>query len=886
MKGFSLEKSIQRWCRTLAKSQLEEGTKQELENHLRDSIEDYIAEGMTQQEAFELAVKRTGRPIELGKEDFKSRRGSRSSIEAMISQTFLIQWRLIKRRSVFSLINVFGLALGFACCLLIALFVKDELSYDKFHTKSDRILRVATNATVNGTERAWSLVPSNFVAAVYDELPEVIDFTMIFPSNASQRTVKYNNQLFDESEGNYGQVWMADTSFFSVFDFEFLAGNPDVAIAPNSVVITESKAMKLFNRTDAVGEIIEITNIGKVAVTGIIKDPPRNSHLQFGYLVHSDFTVSGFVPFLWVRAYLVMNDQGSQAKIQQSLKAIVDKTKSQSMNSVEMDPFVQPLGDVHLTSHLEYEIGSSGNKKNVTTFSLIAVVILLIAGINFTNLATAKSTIRAREVGVRKVLGARKKQLVSQFLSESVTMSLVALAFGFGFVLLALPIFNSLTGKTFSLSEVLQMKIVVSAILLSLIVGITAGIYPAFFMSNFKPLIVLKGVLSLGKNRGTLRKLLVVLQFAISVVMIFATLIVLKQINFMKNKGLGFEKDHVIVLPIDRSWTREIPLLKKELDKINGVLSTSASSHIPSTRGGVMLMRPEGFNDNEAQMLDGFFTDFDFIRTYGLQISYGRDFDENMVTDSTNFVVNETALKKFGWSVDEQSIGKKISFPSGNGPNAGMEGIVVGIVRDAHFRSLHHEISPLLITIANSRFSFQGSNYLSVRVQGDNLPGLLDRIESKWEELSLNKAFTYSFLDQQFDEQYKSDEKLSELFIYFSFIAILIACMGLFALAAFSTEQKRKEIGIRKTLGATVTQLSSKITWSFTQWVLIANLIAWPIAGFVMNQWLQGFAYRTNMSPLTFILSTLASLFIAWLTVSYMSVKAAKTNPVMALRHE
>lgn len=884
MKAFDLELAIKTWKRSLLNAKLDEGTRQELENHLRDSIEDLITQGYSEEAAFTKAVNRLGTPKGIGQENIKARARGNTLMGSMVIQTFLIQWRLLKRRSIYALINVMGLVLGFACCLLITLFIRDELSYDSFHSKSDRIFRVATDANLSGTDRSWALVPSLMMPPLYEDLPEVEGYTMLAPANQSQHTIKYKDQLFDESGSLSGKVIQVDTSFFNVFDFEFIVGDRKTAIAPDMVVITASRAMKLFGRTDVLGEMIEVMNVGKLGISGVIKDPPRNSHLQFGYLLHSDFKASGFVPFIWVRAYLVLNTPESALKVGENLKPILDKATAETMNAVEMWPFLQELKEVHLTSHLEYEIGSNGDRKNIVTFGLIAIVILLIAAINFTNLATAKSAIRAREVGVRKVLGARKRQLISQFLSESITMSVIALVLSFGLVLIALPVFNQLTGKVFLSSELLDTSLLIASLSLALSVGIVAGIYPAFFMSSFRPIVVLKGKLTLGRGKGAFRKVLVVLQFSISVIMIFSTLVVLQQTNFMKNQGLGFEKDQIIILPIDRAWTREAQLLKQEVLVINGVVSASLSSHIPSMRGGVMVMQPEGFSDKETQMLDGIYADFDFIKTYGLDIAIGRDFNSELITDSLNFIVNETAIDKFGWEMSEASIGKKIKYP--NGPVSGTEGTVIGISRDAHFRSLHHAISPMMFGISNSKFPFLGTNYLSLRVKSEDVTRLMETIEQIWNSLSLDKAYSYSFLNQQFNTQYQSEEKLSELFIYFSFLAIFIACLGLFALAAFTTEQKTKEIGIRKTLGATVSQLSGKITWGFTRWVVVANVIAWPVAAIVMNQWLQGFAYRMSIGFSIFAFSTIISMLIALTTVSYMSVKAARANPIKALRYE
>ncbi|NIR49132.1 FtsX-like permease family protein [candidate division KSB1 bacterium] len=798
----------------------------------------------------------------------------------MLKNYLVIAFRNFFKQKGSAFINVLGLAVGIACCLFILLYVKDELSYDRFHKRSDDIYRVVR------TSSAMTCAP--LAPAMVDAFPVVQKAIRIMPDDMS--ISRGREKRFKED-----RVFFVEPEFFNIFSFPLIKGNPETVLDdPQSLVITEEMAQKYFGNENPVGQVLTVhgEEVLDLKVTGIVESAPANSHFHFDFLLSFKLVemFSGRMDNWstnWLYTYLLLDEGASARNLQVQLPDFFETHTGKAWNYFR----IQPLTDIHLYSDVSWEIEPQSSIKYVYTFSAIAILILLIACINFMNLATARSANRAQEVGMRKVLGAHRRQLIKQFIGESFLMTFMALLLALLLVEMFLPTFNYLSGKALSFSLFENKVLLLALLAIALFVGLVAGSYPAFFLSTFQPVKVLKG--RLGREDGTsgakLRKVLVVLQFVISVFLIIGTAVVYSQLSYMQNKRLGFEKEQVVVLPIeDDSLTEDSEFVKTELLQHPDVVTATASDNVPGRGVSDFPYRLEGAQGEEDMwkaVWDTYFVDADFIETLDIELKAGRTFSKERATDSESFILNETAVKKavdlYGetWS---SPIGKQLDFytPGQSGWEVSKQGTVIGVVKNFHYRSLHETIGPLVIQTAKS------PDQLLIKIRASEISSTLGFLKQNVDAFFPGQPFEYYFLDSHFDQLYRSEQRLGEIFKYFAFLAIFIACLGLFGLAAYTAEQRTKEIGIRKVLGASVAGIVGLLSKDFVKMVLIANVIAWPIAWYAMHRWLQNFAYRIDIDWFVFALAGGLALIIALATVSSQAIKAALINPVESLRYE
>jgi len=800
----------------------------------------------------------------------------------MLKNYLKIAFRSLKRHKGYSFINISGLAIGMAVCMLISIWILNELSYDRFHEKADRICRITIDLELGSTLHAPVSLTAAGPALEFD-FPEVITAARIDRPN--RVSVKYEDRLFQEADVSY-----AENAIFDIFTFPFVSGDPKTALeAPYSVVVTESMARKYFGDEDPLGKILRFNNEKDFSVTGVVEDVPPNSHFRFNMLRSFQTLIAeGDVrDDMWFDlrfyTYLLLDAHVDAKKLEQKLPGFADKYLGKALKasggSIQMH--LQPLKSIHLYSDFERDISTNSDIATVYLFSGIALFVLLIAGINFINLSTARSATRAQEVGMRKTLGAVRNRLIGQFLGESLINSLIAMALAIMLIQLSLPLFNSVIGSELALNIVQTPWLISGFLGLAVIVGMFAGSYPAFFLSSYNPVQVLKGHRKAGGVNSRLRRILVIFQFAISIGLIAGTIVVYKQIVFMKNKELGFDKEQVVIIPqMTENLRKSYRSIRTELLSLPGVIDVGASDLVPSRGHLIAPFLPEGFPDDQRMTMDYMDVDDHYIPMMGMEVVAGRNFSEDFATDpEESVIINETAAKKIGW---DNAVGKRFVFRPP--PDSGGEVFyvsVIGVVKDFHLHSLRQRIDPLIIF-----FDYDSLLTLSIRIASDNIPHTVGLLEKKWKELDPNRPFNFLFLDDSFDSLYRKEERLKNITFYFSFLAVFIGCLGLFGMASFTAEQRTKEIGIRKVLGASVPRIVCLLAKEFVLLVVVANLIAIPVAYFAMNRWLQSFAYRMAIHPLVFVLSTALSLSIALITVSYQAVQAALSNPADSLRYE
>jgi len=789
-----------------------------------------------------------------------------------------VAFRNIRKYKIYSLINISGLAIGMACCVLIMLFIQDELSYDRYHEKADRIYRLVDSFDAEGElSRDFALSSAPFAPTLIEDFPEVEDAVRLLPR---RHLVSLGEKKFYED----GLIY-ADASIFNIFTYPLVQGNPETALdAPYTVVVSELTARKYFGRQEAMNKTLSI-NEQDYLVTGIMKEIPRQSHF-FTNMIAS-LKTHAQNPALqerffqnWARhefyTYLLLQEGFPYEDLQAKLPGFIEKHASQQVKSTlgsSLYSRLQPLTSIHLHSHLQHEISPNGDIKYVYIFSVIALFILLIACINFMNLATARAANRSKEVGLRKVVGAGRHQLVRQFLGESLLYTLFSLFVGLVVVAIALPSFYAFTGKVLGMNILENFNFLGFLVLILIFVGLTSGMYPAFFLSQYQPANVLKGIANVGSRRSLLRKGLVVFQFSISIILIIATAVVMDQLDFLRNRKLGFDKEHVVVIPIRNSVIRrDAETIKADLMQNPNIVSATIAIGVPGgdvAGDSIHLLTEEGKKTLSLRMI---YTDHDYLKTMGMELVEGRDFSKNMSTDATEaFIINESAVRQL--QLDDP-LSKQFEWDD-------KKGKVIGVVRDFQFQSLKDEINPLVIHIWPAN-----THVFAMRIRPETIPETLAFIERKWNQLDPAHPFEYSFLDETFDELYKNEERLSQIFTVFSLLAIVIASLGLFGLALFMIAQRTKEIGIRKVLGASMGTIFLLLSKEFALLVLTANVVAWPAAYLLMRQWLQTFAYRVNMAPRVFVLSALAAFVIAVLTISVHSLKVATANPADSLRYE
>ncbi len=794
----------------------------------------------------------------------------------MLKNYLRTAFRNLWRHRGFSLLNITGLTIGMVAFFLIFLYVRFELSYESMFSRSDRIYRVVADIktpteTINASVPAWA-VPMH----MRTEFQEVESAARVVTND--DWLVTKGDQHFEEKE-----VADADSTFFTFFDFPLLKGNPRTALRdPNSVVLTETTAKKYFGDANPMGQSLTIgQNKSHATVTGVMKDIPDNTMLKASMIV-SMSTITGqggntldnqwgnYGPYAFVLLKPGVNAKALEAK----LPAFLRKMAGSEMESSKMVPTLtlERFRDVYLRS--TRDASKTGNITNVYIFSIIGAFILLIASINFVNLTTARSTERAKEVGIRKVAGAASGQLARQFIGESVILCLIAYLLAVGCTLLLLPPFNNVAGKIINPGVFPPMSDLLILLGVAVFIGIAAGIYPALVLSSFQPVAVLKGRFATGGRGSFLRKALVVVQFTIATGLIIGTLVVYNQLNFMRGQDLGFDKDQKMVMDTQGDSTKLV--LKEEVSRLPGVLSTAMAGSMPGGGNpGAYSQIENTKGDMQIANLDLYFVDFDYIPQLKIKVVAGRPFSRQFMTDTTHaMILNEAAVKMFGYTSPEQAIGKKFS-------QWGRQGTIIGVVKDFHFRSLQEVIKPLSI-----RIEPRGCNLLSVNIDGRHIPATIAAIERKWKELLPDKPFSYFFLDEFFDKQYRAEDRFGTLFLYFAALAIFISCLGLMGLASYSTVQRTKEIGIRKVVGASVGQIVYLLSRDFLQLVLLAFVVSAPIAWWLIEGWLKGFAYRIPIYWWIFAIAGLLAALIAVLTVSFQAIRAAIVNPVNSLRSE
>ncbi len=784
------------------------------------------------------------------------------------------------RRKAISFINVLGLAVGMACFLLIMGYVVQELSFDRFHENADRIYRLRTDLKISGEHLDIPKSSPPMAESFMNNFPEVQDAVRVRP--IGRIPVRFEGTLRFED-----RVLFADNSVFTVFSFPMLKGDFQTPLnTAYSVVVTESMAAKYFGDKDPIGKVLNINDEHDFTVTGVMKNVPGNSHLMFDMLCSFETYAQNFRRDMrnWLSinnyTYVLLKPDTDIEQLEHLFPELINLHAGNMLKYVKGDMVVslQPLTSIHLHSNLMQEISPNGNIVNVTIFIIIAIFILAIACINFMNLSTARSGSRSLEVGVRKVLGAGRVNIIQQFILEAVLYSLVSMSAAFLLVEMALPFFRSIAGTTFNPFFSMTPWIIPGLIATAVIIGLIAGSYPALFLSTFQPVRGLKGLYMSGKSGSRFRNLLVIFQFSISVALIIGTMVVMKQLDYLKNSTLGFQKEQLVVVPIsDESTLESLRPLKEELSQYGSILGVAASSHVPGQITYVNPFIPEGFSREQMQYMGELNVDHDFIPTLGIELAEGRNFSPLLSTDiKQSVIVNEAAVRKFGW---DQPIGKTIEDISMSGRAS--KYTVIGVVKDFHVESLHKRIEPLFIS-----YTSDALNLLAVRIRPENIPETISFLESKMSKMNPGRPFEYEFLDDVFDAQYRSEENLSRIVSSFSGLAIFIACLGLFGLASFSTERRIKEIGIRKILGSSTIKIAAVLSGELTRCVLIANVVAWPAAYFFLNKWLQGFAFRTRLPLSVFVMAAVISLSIALVTISLKTVRAALADPVNSLRYE
>jgi putative ABC transport system permease protein len=790
----------------------------------------------------------------------------------MLKHHLTVAIRSLIRHKGSALINLIGLTIGMAGCFLILLYVQDELSFDRRHENGHRIYRLVLERRAPERISLDVSTPPPLAPALLNDFPQIIHAVRFLNLDNPTPLVANGEKRFYEK-----RFFFADPSVFEVFTLPLVQGDSKTALQkPNAVVITAETAQRYFGKEDPMGKSLTINNYLDLEIAGVVQNPPPNSTIQFDFLA-SFSTLYGWLGKGFVdnwqnnsgHTYLLLSENFPPEELENQLPGFIKRYLSATSPLKQIH--LQPLHRIHLHSYQDYRLASGGDIRSVYLLSAVAFFVLLIACINFINLTTARSLHRSREVGIRKVMGATKRQLVQQFLGEALLLTALVLLIAVVMVELALPHFHALIGRALSVDN--NQSLWLGLLGIGLFAGLLSGSFPAFILSSFQPVHALKGRLKTDSTGAIFRKALVVGQFTLTITLMIGTMVVYNQLSFMQNKRLGFDKDQVIVAPIRDQNLRQNPEpLKSRLRQLPGILNVGAAALFPGGPVGRTRFRAEAMADEGA--ISMLWVDHDFIRTLGMEVVEGRDFSKDYETDATGAVIlNEEAVRQLGWRPAE-AIGKSFELVGSK------KAKIIGVLRDFHFASLHRQIEPVVLHI------WPWLNYVLIRVDATRLPGILSDLENIWQEFDPSHPFAFTFLDESIDRFYQSEKRLGQVSGYFSLLAIVIACLGLFALAAFTAEQRTKEIGIRKVLGATASGVVVLLSKDFARLVLVANLIAFPVAWYAMNRWLESFAYRIHIGWETFIFAGGLALIIALLTVSTQAVKAALTNPVEALRYE
>lgn len=802
----------------------------------------------------------------------------------MLYNYLIVAFRNIRKEKFYSFINVFGLTIGIASCLFIAIFVLDELSYDRFNSKADRVFRVIEFIETEGSGERSSSAPFPTGPTLAEEYPALIESQVRFFDFQSPTLLLAERE--SKKEFNEPHVLFVDSTFFRIFDYALEEGDKSTALEkPNSILLTRSAARKYFGNENPIGKILQIEGRQDLVVTAVLADPPGNAHFRFDFLV-SFSTLRNFfngrIPENWYWnpcwTYLLLKPGIAASDVEKQLPDFIQKFFPEFIRA-EARMALQPLTDIHLKSDLEFEMEANSSESNIYVFTGIGVVILFIACMNFMNLSTARSAKRAREVGLRKTLGGQREQLILQFLMESLIISFFAIVASWLITAAGLSFFNDLAEKNIG-HDILVHPMILSILgMIFLVTGVGSGLYPALVLSSFIPIKVLKDSAEKGGRGAVLRKALVVVQFSLSIIMIISTVIALNQLDYLRKSDTGFDQDQVLYISALRTpITQTYPAFKKEMEARSDVASVTGVLDVLGSRHQGDNFRFEGMD--KSKLFSVMWVNHDFFETFNLDIVAGRSFLENMTTDdSLALIVNEAMVKQFGWT-PEEAIGKPFEYNRFNGQ-------IVGVVKDFNFVSKHKKIEPLILQLRSNPNHFNFSlKYVAVKLRSQDLPATIKGIEEKWKSLAPGRPFDYFFLDQELDKLYKDEEKLGKVAGIFSVLAIAVACLGLFALASFMAEERRKEIGIRKVLGGTESEIILLLSRDFSSLIGIAFVIACPVAWYAIQVWLNNFAFHVEIRWYLFVIVGLATLAVALLTISYRALQAAYANPVKSLRHE
>ncbi|MFC5410987.1 ABC transporter permease [Larkinella bovis] len=787
----------------------------------------------------------------------------------MLTNYFKIAWRNLLRNKMFSLINILGLALGMACSLLILFWVQDELAMDKFHAKDDRIFRVMENQAWAGQDVGTTpSTPGILAENLKKDFPDVEKAAMMTWENSLLLTV---GNTFGKEKGRF-----ASGDFLSIFSFPLVQGDPKTALTrPESIVISEKLARKYFPQQDALGKTIRVDNKTDLMITGVLAELPENNSLTFDYLIAWEQFVKNNA---WVkewsnngpRAFVLLSPKTDPEKFSAKIKDYIKQKTNQQTTNIEL--FLQKNSEAYLHSNFKNGTLDGGRIEYVRMFVIVAVFILIIACINFMNLATARSVKRAKEVGVRKVVGAVRQSLMAQFLGESLLISSLALCVAVLVVMLMLPIFNELTEKklAFRFTDGSLWALLLG---LTLITGVVSGSYPALFLSSLKPVVVLKGVLKFKPSATVFRKGLVVFQFSLSILLIVGMIIIYRQIQYIQTKNLGFDKENLVYMPLEGELKKNYQTFRNELKTQPGIKEISASWSDPLEVGSSTIgVTWRGKDTTQRILFNQTAVHYGYLKAMNIRLKEGRDFSPAYTTDTTNYIINEAAARKIGY---KNPVGQELTF-------WGRKGIIVGVVKDYHINSLHVAIDPLILHMQREEFD----GVVLARTEPGQTQTALESLEKTFRKFNPRYPFEYKFTDQEFGNNYKSEKIISQLANYFAFLAIFISCLGLFGLATFTAEQRTKEIGIRKVLGASVTNIVLMLSKDFLLLVLLSSLVALPVAWWAMSSWLEKYANRIEIEWWMFAVAVVAALFIALFTISFQSVKAALMNPVKSLKTE